>query len=185
MRGRLTNNHFYLLLDTGVDANFTYLPSWATTSSITYDHLTITKLRIEDCKPIYVNPTFGDKIQITKRILLQFTIDNSTLNLWFYLLLYNKSCIIIGKPQLKKLNYYLSKFSESVIIDNKKIDLSPLLSQICNHKLFNLSTFTDPLLSELKNKFYQELSPQIHHDYVAHITLKDFPYHKPKTYFTA
>lgn len=133
-----------------------------------------------------MTPAFGPPQIITQQILLTISFNNHTIKEWFYLLSNKKNKIILGKPLLKKLNYKLTPNRECISINGNKLDISQFENITKKRNLFKITKtdLKDKLKHQFPDIFSQAVTTKPLHNYQAKLTLIDFPYTKPKAYFT-
>ncbi|EDO18103.1 Tkp3 protein [Vanderwaltozyma polyspora DSM 70294] len=186
-------NHFNdkqpnLIFDTGADANFIYQPILQTHQHKLHN-LIITIIDTIHCTPILIKPAIGNTYIIDKIARVKIQTNNFHIEEKFFIIPEQRTNIIFGKPLLKLLKYQLQENHESIEINGTRViipTVNPLLNNQPHIRLIKQTEIKEQLRQQYPLVFAEATlnTKKTKHNYIAFVRLNNFPYHKPKAYFT-
>lgn len=182
-----------IILDTGVDCNFTSAPWWQDKSNIFFffffNSIEVHKIAYRTCDPVVRNPAFGATEQVTTQIQLRITFQaDAKTTIWCYLLPQKLYIIFISKAELFQLKYSLADGTETITVNNKILPIGDFsFATKYSSKVYALTH--QSLLNTYKEKypslFSSSFSTELRHNYKAKVTLEIFPYTSPKAFYSS
>ncbi|EDO14546.1 Tkp3 protein [Vanderwaltozyma polyspora DSM 70294] len=141
------------------------------------------------CPPVLIKPAIGDRYIIDKLARVRIQTNNLHIDEKFFIIPEQRNNIIFGKPLLKLLKYQLQDDHESIEIDGTRVIIPTVTPLLTNRPHIRLIMQTD-IKEQLREQYplvFAEPSfnnKKTKHNYIASVRLNNFPYHKPKAYFT-